>query len=70
MEVNDILVLLVNHNRKKEYLSDFTLQHYRKKKLLSIYKIHIPKTHQLSSGIVKLYYLNIIKVKKIYSKRK
>lgn len=69
MEVNDILVLLVNHNRKKEYLSDFTLQHYRKK-LLSIHKIHIPKTHQLSSGIVKLYYLNIIKVKKIYSKRK
>lgn len=69
MEVNDILVLLVNHNRKKEYLSDFTLQHYRKK-LLSIYKIEIPKTHKLSSGIVKLYYLNIIKVKKIYSKRK
>lgn len=69
MEVNDILVLLVNHNRKKEYLSDFTLQHYRKK-LLSIYKIHIPKTHQLSPGIAKLYYLNIIKVKKIYSKRK
>lgn len=69
MEVNDILVLLVNHNRKKEYLSDFTLQHYRKT-LLSIYKIHIPKTHQLSSGIVKLYYLNILKVKKIYSKRK
>lgn len=69
MEVNDILVLLVDHNRKKEYLSDFTLQHYRKK-LLSIYKIHIPKTHRLSSGIVKLYYLNIIKVKKIYSKRK
>lgn len=69
MEINDILVLLVNHNRKKEYLSDFTLQHYRKK-LLSIYKIHIPKTHQLSSGIVKLYYLNIIKVKKLYSKQK
>lgn len=69
MEVNDILVLLVNHNRKKEYLSDFTLQHYRKK-LLSIYKIEIPKTLKLSSGTVKLYYLNIIKVKKIYSKRK
>lgn len=54
-----LLIIIEKRNIFQTLLYSIT-----EKKLLSIYKIHIPKTHQLSSGIVKLYYLNIIKVKK------